>query len=195
MPDPRKEVLGLALSAVARGAAYERVVARRFAAWGARLQLSGGAFDQGVDLGGSWPLPWPATPPWPGDRVLLSCVAPRTLKVPCVVQCKATSSPLGVGPLRELQHAIAARFPEGALVCVACTSGFALRSLARERSWALRSTLLLTISEEGALLGATALHSARGSHDALPSFVVTPCVESRIVVGAAVAPELEPALL
>ena len=151
-------------SSVAVGAAYERAVLALLASYGARLVATGGAFDQGADLVGSWAVPWAPRAPAPGDRVALRCVARAPRVAPLVVQCRATAAPFGVGAMREFQHAVAARFP-GAVGVVACTAGFA-RSLAREREWARTPTLLLTVAADGALLAAASIARADAAADA-----------------------------
>ena len=153
------------VSAVAVGRAFERATAARLAALGATLTThSGGAFDQCVDLAGHLPLPTPLPyAPWPGDRVALRVHARAPpLRVPLVVQCKATAAPAGVAVMRELQHAVAARFPRGTLAVLACTGGFALGALRRERAWVLRDVLLLHLSAEGGLLSAAMMAPLEG---------------------------------
>ena len=143
-------------SSVALGTAYERTVQALLTSFGARLSAVGGAFDQGTDLTGTWALPWPARAAAPGDRITLQCVVHAPRIVPVVVQCRATAMPFGVGAMREFQHACGSRFG-GALAVVACTSGFAIESLAKEREWARARTLLLTVSPRGELLAAHSL--------------------------------------
>jgi hypothetical protein len=147
-------------SSVAVGSAYERAVQTLLASFGARLSVVGGAFDQGSDLIGTWALPNAPRAPARGDRVALQCVVHAPRVVPVVVQCRATATPFGVGAMREFQHAVGSRFAGGALAVVACTSGFALESLVREREWARARTLLLTVSQRGELLAAHSLARA-----------------------------------
>jgi hypothetical protein len=176
------------LSAVAVGKAYEAAIARRLAHAGCSLSALGGAFDQCVDLAGTWALqPPPArrAPPWPGDAVQLLCTVtaaapaapadallllpppPPPLLLAVVVQCKATRSPAGVGTMREFVHAVAARFPEDTLAVLACTGGFSWRSLRREREWATRDVLLLHTTPSGGLLGLLHLRQM-GAAERLP---------------------------
>jgi hypothetical protein len=159
------------LSAVARGRAYEAVVCARLTALGARLGATGGAFDQGVDLAGTWALPFAAGAARGGDRVALACVLAPPRALPVAVQCKATRGAFGVGAMREFQHAVAARWPAGgALAVVACSGGFARRALAREREWARAVTLLLTVSAAGALEDAAVIAPAGAAGE--PAFIV-----------------------
>ena len=157
-------------SSVAVGRAFEAAVGRRLAHLGCRLAPTGGAFDQCIDLAGEWAFAFPycAPAPWPGDAVRLGCTraagagaAPSAiLRVPVVVQCKATRSPAGVATMREFAHAVAARFPEGTLAVLACTGGFAWRSLRREREWAARDVLLLQMTPDGGIVALQQLRSA-----------------------------------
>jgi hypothetical protein len=156
-------------SAVAIGRAYEAAVSRRLAHAGCSLQALGGAFDQCVDLAGTWTLPPPHAPPpapWPGDAVQLLLRAAAG-QLPVVVQCKATRSPAGVGTMREFVHAVAARFPEDTLAVLACTGGFSWSSLRREREWNTRDVLLLHTTPSGGLLGLMHLRQM-GTAERLP---------------------------
>ena len=155
-----------ALSSVAIGRAYERVVLARLSLLGLRLANTGGTFDQGVDLVGTW-HPSPVVAPQPGDRVALRALLSGTAQrsAPAAVQCKATQAPVGVGTMREFQHAVAERFPAGTIAIVACSGGFAMRALVKEKEWALRTTLLLHISDTGSLLSAASLGGRRGECD------------------------------
>jgi hypothetical protein len=165
------------MSTVAVGRAYERIVLNRLTLFGLRLSSVGGAFDQGVDLVGLWTLPSPVNySPLQGDRVMLTALsnsppsdAAASLSVPAVVQCKATSSPVGVRTMREFQHAVAERYPMGTIAVLASSGGFAMRGLVKEREWALRKTLLLHISGTGDLLSAASI-SGRGDDNI--SFIV-----------------------
>lgn len=156
-------------SAVALGRLFELATQARLTALGASLSRSGGAFDQCVDLHGVWALPFPpAAAPHPEDRISLHCLLPPggapSLRLPLVVQCKATAGPAGVATMRELQHAVAARFPRGTLSVLACTGGFALGALMKERTWLLRDCLLLHLTPAGGLVAA-ALMSPQGGEE------------------------------
>ena len=152
-------------TSVALGRAFELATAARLSALGASLHAHpSGAFDQCVDLAGTWTLPPPAAaPPFPGDRIALRCHAPLPLRLPIVVQCKATAAPAGVAVMRELQHAVAARFPRGTLAVLACTGGFALGALRKERTWVLRDVLLLHLAPGGGLLAAAMMAPLGGA--------------------------------
>jgi len=150
------------MKSVEIGRVFEGVVHRRLTLLGANLIHNGGAFDQCVDLSGSWALPWPRVSAWPGDAITLHChrVEEAGSAVPLVVQCKATRSSVGVATVREFVHAIASRFPEHTLGILATTGGFAHRSLQREREWATRDILLLHMTLTGSILNAAYLHPA-----------------------------------
>ena len=143
---------------------------RRLGSIGATLTRSGGAFDQCVDLHGTWALPFPVAPAaHPEDRITLGCLLRdggatplRSLSLPLVVQCKATAAPAGVAVMRELQHAVAARFPRGTLSVLACTGGFALGALSRERTWVLRDCLLLHMTPAGGFVAAALMSPPPG---------------------------------
>jgi hypothetical protein len=156
-----------ALSAVALGRLFETATQRRLALLGASLTRSGGAFDQCVDLHGSWALPFPrAAAPHPEDRIALGCLlrgGAAALQLPLVVQCKATAGPAGVAVMRELQHAVAARFPRGTLSVLACTGGFALGALMKERTWLLRDCLLLHLTPGGGVVAAALMRPPGGA--------------------------------
>lgn len=155
-------------SAVALGRLFELATLARLTSLGASLSRSGGAFDQCVDLHGTWALPFPpAAAPHPEDRIFLRCLLPGgapSLRLPLVVQCKATAGPAGVATMRELQHAVAARFPRGTLSVLACTGGFALGALMKERTWLLRDCLLLHMTPAGGIVAA-ALMNPQGGED------------------------------
>ena len=161
------------------GRAFESVVFQRLSGFGASLTQSGGAFDQCVDLSGSWTLPWPKVDSWPGDALTLRYVRGEVgfISIPLVVQCKATKSPVGVATVREFAHAIASRFPEHTLGVIATTGGFAQRSLQREREWATRDILFLHMTTSGALLHAAYL-SRSGSQRRYP-FLTSPLSRPR----------------
>jgi hypothetical protein len=159
-------------SAVHVGKLYEAVISRRLTHLGCTLTSVGGAFDQCVDLGGTWCLPSTPPAPWVGDAVRLQytctgALPPGPISLPVVVQCKATRSPVGVSTLRELVHAVASRFPEDTLAILCSTGGFAWRSLRREREWALRDVLLLHTTQSGSLLQVLQLRRM-GARENLP---------------------------
>ena len=153
-------------SAVALGRLFELATLQRLTSLGACLRRSGGAFDQCVDLHGTWALPFPpAAAPHPEDRISLRCLLPGgapSLQLPLVVQCKATAGPAGVATMRELQHAVAARFPRGTLSVLACTGGFALGALMKERTWLLRDCLLLHLTPAGGIVAAAMMNPQGG---------------------------------
>ena len=179
------------LSTVAIGRNYERIVLTRLSLLGLRLANTGGAFDQGVDLVGEWALPSPPPPPLvtpshPDDCVTLRALllpSQKSLAVrsaPVVVQCKDTQTPVGVRMMREFQHAVAERFPMGTIAIVACSSGFALSALKKEKEWTLRTTLLLHLSNSGALISCASLGGGKGDGDNDDvAFLVTPLVKNK----------------
>ena len=157
------------LSAVHVGRLFEATMLKRLAHEGCTLAPLGGAFDQCVDLAGVWLPPLHPVPPWPGDAVQLLCSPlPPAVGLPLVVQCKATRSAAGVATLREFVHAVSSRFPANTLAVLACTGGFAWRSLRREREWATRDVLLLHTTPGGGLLGLMHLR-AMGGVERLPT--------------------------
>lgn len=78
-------VIETPMSAVARGAAYEKHIVESLRKLGIRSRSRGGAGDGGVDLVGTW-----------------ESVAPAVQQCQVVVQCKYHSKPVGPSAVREL---------------------------------------------------------------------------------------------
>jgi hypothetical protein len=163
--------------AVALGKAYEAAVAGRLTALGCALSpaVRGGPMDQCVDLAGRWHFsaPFSSRPPWPSDAISFgfsSTHGSPSFSVGVVVQCKATRGAAGVSALREFMHALSARFPVDTLGVYACTGGFSLRSLRREREWASRDVLLLHTTPCGGVLDLLQLRRMGGRENLPLSF-------------------------
>lgn len=165
------------------GSAYERIVQQKLGSYGTLLSASGGARDQCVDLFGTWSLPWKtASNSVSGDAVSLICTSSNSNNTGSsqmwnvIVQCKATKKPAGTSDMRGFQLSLDSH-PLNTIGIFACTSGFAMREIARERYFIRRHTLLLHISMEGALLSAfalTAVPTTQVKLPPMPSFHVQP---------------------
>ncbi|CCE28104.1 uncharacterized protein CPUR_01578 [Claviceps purpurea 20.1] len=77
-------------STVYVGTHYEYTVAQSLARYGFDVTRVGGAFDGGIDLVGTWTIPFPATSP---------------LSMRVLIQCKAGSQRAGPRHIRELEGA------------------------------------------------------------------------------------------